>query len=57
MAPPRWVTTMAPKVHKARETARKSPPRSAANPKLLSGGNPQIAKAEGDGAVQAYIGR
>lgn len=30
--------------------------RSAARPvKLLSGGNPQIAKADGDGAVQAYI--
>jgi hypothetical protein len=54
MAPP-WVTTMAPKVHKARKTERKSRPRSAAKPKLLSGGNPQIAKAEGDGAVQAYI--
>ena len=27
----------------------------AAPPALLSGGNPQIAKAEGDGPVQAYI--
>lgn len=26
-----------------------------ANPVLLSGGNPQIAKGEGDGPVQAYI--
>ena len=26
-----------------------------AKPKLLSGGNPQIAKAEGDAPVQAYI--
>lgn len=26
-----------------------------AQPKLLSGGNPQIAKGEGDGPVQAYI--
>jgi hypothetical protein len=25
------------------------------NPTLLSGGNPQIAKAEGDAAVQAYV--
>jgi hypothetical protein len=25
-------------------------------PKLLSGGNPQIPKGEGDGPVQAYIG-
>ena len=24
-------------------------------PKLLSGGNPQIPKGEGDGPVQAYI--
>src|SRR5438105_14711684 len=27
----------------------------AAKPKLLAGGNPRIAKAEGDAAVQAYI--
>jgi hypothetical protein len=30
----------------------KKPPRK---PKLLSGGNPQIAKADGDAPVQAYI--
>jgi len=29
--------------------------RAAAKPKLLSGGNPQIAKGEGDAPVQAYI--
>jgi hypothetical protein len=29
--------------------------RVATKPKLLSGGNPQIAKADGDGPVQAYI--
>src|SRR5580765_803570 len=28
---------------------------AAAKPKLLSGGNPQIAKGDGDGPVQAYI--
>ena len=28
---------------------------SGAKPKLLSGGNPQIAKGEGDAPVQAYI--
>jgi hypothetical protein len=28
---------------------------NAAKPKLLSGGNPQIAKADGDAPVQAYI--
>jgi hypothetical protein len=29
--------------------------RSAAKPALLSGGNPQIAKGDGDAPVQAYI--
>ncbi len=29
--------------------------RVGAKPKLLSGGNPQIAKADGDAPVQAYI--
>lgn len=31
------------------------PERSEPGPKLLSGGNPQIPKGEGDGPVQAYI--
>jgi len=43
----------------APKSVRKSPtessPRKAAKPKLLSGGNPQIAKADGDAPVQAYI--
>ena len=30
-------------------------PKSGSKPKLLSGGNPQIAKADGDAPVQAYI--
>jgi hypothetical protein len=30
-------------------------PRTSAKPKLLSGGNPQIAKGSGDAPVQAYI--
>jgi hypothetical protein len=30
-------------------------PRATAKPRLLSGGNPQIAKADGDAPVQAYI--
>jgi hypothetical protein len=30
-------------------------PSAAAKPTLLSGGNPQIAKADGDAPVQAYI--
>jgi hypothetical protein len=36
-------------------TAKKARPRKAAKPALLAGGNPQIAKAEGDAPVQAYI--
>jgi hypothetical protein len=40
--------------------ARKKPaatpaPKIGAKPRLLSGGNPQIAKADGDAPVQAYI--
>lgn len=35
--------------------AKKAPAKKAAKPKLLSGGNPQIAKAYGDAPVQAYI--
>jgi hypothetical protein len=39
--------------------ARRAPPRRAtearSGPRLLSGGNPQIAKADGDPPVQAYI--
>ena len=39
-----------------RSTATKSKdPLVAAKPALLSGGNPQIAKADGDAPVQAYI--
>ena len=37
------------------KTAPKSKVRKAAKPTLLSGGNPQIAKADGDAPVQAYI--
>jgi hypothetical protein len=40
---------------KPRKTAPKSQSRKAAKPALLSGGNPQIAKGEGDAPVQAYI--
>ena len=42
-----------------RKTASKAPakpsPGKAAKPKLLSGGNPQVAKATGDAPVEAYI--
>jgi hypothetical protein len=34
---------------------RKSSSKKTPKPKLLSGGNPQIAKADGDAPVQAYI--
>src|SRR5262245_52686092 len=38
------------------KAAKKAPARRvAAKPTLLSAGNPQIAKADGDAAVQAYI--
>jgi hypothetical protein len=37
------------------KTAPKSKVRKAAKPTLLAGGNPQIAKADGDAPVQAYI--
>jgi hypothetical protein len=40
---------------KPRKMTPKSKSSKAAKPKLLSGGNPQIAKADGDGPVQAYI--
>jgi hypothetical protein len=43
------------KAAKPRKVAPKSQSRKAAKPKLLSGGNPQIAKAYGDAPVQAYI--
>ena len=40
----------------ARSSARKPrTPATPAAPKLLSGGNPQIAKGDGEGPVQAYI--
>jgi hypothetical protein len=40
---------------KPRKAAPKSQSRKAATPVLLAGGNPQIAKADGDSPVQAYI--
>src|SRR5688572_7964848 len=40
---------------KAAGTATRRGAGDAAKPKLLSGGNPQIAKADGDAPVQAYI--
>ena len=40
---------------KPRKSAPKSQSRKVAKPALLAGGNPQIAKADGDAPVQAYI--
>ncbi len=40
---------------KSAKVAKKASRRAAAKPVLLSGGNPQIAKAHGDAPVQAYI--
>jgi hypothetical protein len=37
------------------KAAKKTPARLVATPVLLSGGNPQIAKGDGDAPVQAYI--
>lgn len=39
----------------ARRTTRAQPTARRTKPRLLSGGNPQIAKADGDAAVQTYI--
>ena len=39
----------------AKVTKKAAAKRVAAKPILLSGGNPQIAKADGDAPVQAYI--
>jgi hypothetical protein len=38
-----------------RKASAKAPARTASRVRLLSGGNPQIAKADGDAAVQSYI--
>src|SRR5215831_12020954 len=43
------------KAAKPRTAAPKSQSRKVAKPTLLAGGNPQIAKADGDAPVQAYI--
>jgi hypothetical protein len=46
--------TVAPPKEGARPSAGRGR-RVAAKPRLLSGGNPQIAKADGDAPVQAYL--
>lgn len=45
----------AAKTSKPRKAPAESQPEKTATPRLLSGGNPQIAKAYGDAPVQAYI--
>ena len=49
------VRQVAATAFKSRKTAPKSQSRKVAKPALLTGGNPQIAKADGDAPVQAYI--
>jgi hypothetical protein len=49
------VERVAAKAGKPRQTAPKSPSRRLTEPTLLAGGNPRIAKGEGDAPVQAYI--
>jgi hypothetical protein len=51
------VTKRASKVSKktAAKTKPKTQLRKTAKPALLSGGNPQIAKGDGDAPVQAYV--
>ena len=46
---------VAAKAAKPRKVASKAQSAKANKPVLLAGGNPQIAKAEGDAPVQAYI--
>lgn len=43
------------KATKPRQTTSQRQDETSAKPKLLSGGNPQIAKGYGDAPVQAYI--
>jgi hypothetical protein len=40
---------------KPRKAAKRAPKKPARKPVLLSGGNPRIAKADGNAPVQAYI--
>jgi hypothetical protein len=49
------VNRMAAKAATPRKTAPTSQSRKGAKPALLAGGNPQIAKADGDAPVPAFI--
>lgn len=46
---------MAAKKKPAKKRKKKAAKKAAAKPKLLTGGNPQIPKGDGDAPVQAYI--
>jgi hypothetical protein len=46
---------MAGKTSKSTNVAEVATKRRMANPSLLSGGNPQVAKGDGDEPVEAYI--
>jgi hypothetical protein len=46
---------MKAKTKKKSSTLARAAGKRAAKPKLLAGGNPQVAKGYGDGPVQAYI--
>jgi hypothetical protein len=46
---------VAPKPARPRKAVAKSSAGNPMKPTLLAGGNPQIAKADGDASVQAYI--
>lgn len=49
------MTARIPKDSAKRDAAAKNRPAPPASPTLLSGGNPQIAKGDGNAPVQAYI--
>jgi hypothetical protein len=49
------VAKTAARSRRASKSLAKSSGRKVAKPRLLSGGNPQIAKGDGDAPVQAYI--
>jgi hypothetical protein len=55
MSPSVGESTMTAKTPKKSSKAASNAGKRVAKPKLLSGGNPQIAKAYGDAPVQAYI--
>ncbi len=53
--PPKKPTKAAPNTRAKTSAAPKRPVKGAAKPTLLTGGNPQIPKGEGNAPVQAYI--